>query len=287
MYVSIRQSVVNECAVLADMRNAAIAASERKAARKARSAFVAKWGRSDTPAKPFIDLMMIRKGKFTMGSPEEEDRRSDDESQVAVLINRTFEIEGTVVTQGQWRAVMGTEPWRHHNLDVNQCDDDFPAVIVTWDEAVLFCKTLTRLERKTGRLSEMQAYRLATEAEWEYACRAGTTTSYSFGDTIENFDDYGWCDDNAAGQLQIVAEKMPNPRGLCDMRGNVWEWCADSYATGLVGGDDPVGPRDGSSRVVRGGSCRGAASYCRSACRRGNAPSDRRPTIGFRVVCSR
>ena len=196
-----------------------------------------------------------------------------------------FQMGRTVVTQTQWLAVTGAAPSLEHDLDQNQCGDAFPVVFVTWAEAVLFCQTLTELERQTGRLAKTQAYRLPTEAEWEYACRAETTTSYSFGDVPEHFEDHGWCDSNAAGKLQPVAGKVPNPWGLYDMHGNVWEWCADKYVTELIGGDDPVGAEYGNSRVVRGGSCRGTVWYCRSASRRGNMPSDRRSTIGFRVVC--
>jgi hypothetical protein len=171
----------------------------------ARPAFLSAWGDASPSAKPFIDLVDIPAGSFMMGSPEDEKDRSDYENQVAVRITKPFRMGRTVITQGQWRAVMGSEPWRrdHHVVAVDyiydcqpgglkkkHCGDDFPAVYVNWDDAVLFCETLTGLERETGRVTASQSYRLPTEAEWEYACRAGTTTAYSFGDDPEQLAEY-------------------------------------------------------------------------------------------------
>jgi len=193
----------------------------------------------------------------------------------------------TVVTQRQWRDVMGTEPWLSEGLDEDECGDDCPAVYVSWDDAVLFCQTLTELERETGRLTGTQTYRLPTEAEWEYACRAGTTTTYSLGDNPDLLGDYGWYDGNSGERLHWVAAKNPNPWGLFDMHGNVWEWCADWSAATLAGGDDPVGPSAGSYRVYRGGNWFFVASYCRSAYRYNYDPWCRLAVYGFRVVVLR
>jgi formylglycine-generating enzyme required for sulfatase activity len=157
-------------------------------------------------------------------------------------------------------------------------------VHVNWDDAVLFCETLTGLERETGRLTASQSYRLPTEAEWEYACRAGTTTAYSFGDDPEQLAEYGWFDENSDYKLHPVAQKKPNPWGLFDMHGNVFEWCADWYDATLAGGDDPVGPAAGSSRVNRGGYWYYGASYCRSAFRHLDGPWLRYDRYAFRVV---
>lgn len=247
-----------------------------------RPAFLAAWGPASEPAKPILDLVDIPAGSFTMGSSENEADRSDDENQVEVRITRPFGMGRTVVTQRQWRDVMGTEPWRYEGLDEDSCGDDFPAVCVSWDDAVLFCQTLTELERETGRLAATQSYRLPTEAEWEYACRAGTTTAYSFGDDPNLLGDYGWYDGNSGQRLHVVAEKNPNPWGLYDMHGNVVEWCSDWYDDTLAGGDGPF-----ACRVGRGGSWPDDASYCRSAYRQDDTPWSRVDDVGFRVVVLR
>ena len=250
----------------------------------ARPAFLSAWGDARKSQKPFIDLVDMPAGSFTMGSPEDEADRLFHENQVQVRITKPFRMGRTVITQGQWRAVMGTEPWRYAGLDKNVCGDDFPAVHVSWDDAVLFCETLTGLERETGRLTASQSYRLPTEAEWEYACRAGATTAYSFGDDPEQLAEYGWFGENSGGKLHPVAQKKPNPWGLFDMHGNVFEWCADWYNATLAGGDDPVGPAAGSCRVYRGGSWYDVASCCRSAYRYNYAPWYRYVYGAFRVV---
>ena len=248
----------------------------------ARAGFLAKWGQGADVENPFLDLVDIPAGSFTMGSPENEAGRDDDENQVQVRITKPFRMGRTVVTQGQWREVVGTEPWRYAGLDEESCGDDFPAVYVSWDDAVLFCQTLTDLEREMGRLTATQSYRLPTEAEWEYACRAGTTTAYTFG-----LKQYGWYRDNSGGRLHRVAEKKPNPWGLFDMHGNVWEWCADWHDATLAGGDDPVGPAAGSRRVCRGGNWHYGGSACRSASRGSNDPRNSVHSKGFRVVVLR
>jgi formylglycine-generating enzyme required for sulfatase activity len=165
-----------------------------------------------------------------------------------------------------------------------------------------FCTTLTELEREAGRLAATQRYRLPTEAEWEYACRAGTTTAYSFGDNPKGFRDYGWCRENSNNKLNKVGLKKPNPWGLHDMHGNVWEWCSDWYDTALKGGVDPTGPVTDPghdvnqmvmgrmpSRVIRGGNRYCKPQLCRSAHRAGWGHEGWRLDIlvGFRVVCSR
>ena len=260
----------------------------------ARAAFLTTWDGSLKPEKRFIDLVEIPAGTFMMGSAENEVGRTlDAEDQVTARITKPFRMARTVVTQGQWWEVMGTEPWRYAGLEKHQCGDDFPAVYVSWADAVLFCQMLTDLERETGRLKATQSYRLPTEAEWEYACRAGTTTAYSFGDSPQQLKDHGWYDRNSRGRLHKVAGKKPNPWGLFDMHGNVWEWCADWYADKLAGGDDPVGPaaecdakhfHDGTrpDHVTRGGEWDDEEYHCRSAFRRD--PRYRSDYGGFRVV---
>ena len=240
-----------------------------------------------------MEFILIPAGKFTMGSPKKEKDRGDDEKQVKVTITRAFELGKTVVTQKQWTEVMGTDPWNWENL--KETGDNYPAVYVSWDKASLFCEHLTSYEREAGRLSANQTYRLPTEAEWEYACRAGTTTAYSFGDAESSLGDYAWyCENsgvdsaglsNGDSKLHEVATKKPNPWGLFDMHGNVWEWCEDWYKDFLSGGNDPQGPSAGSDRVFRGGNWLSDASFCRSADRTYRNPTGSGYRYGgFRIV---
>ena len=163
--------------------------------------------------------------------------------------------------------------------------DDYPAANVNWHDAVEFCR---KLSEKAGL-----EYRLPTEAEWEYACRAGTTTAYSLGDDASELGEYAWYSENPrdVGQeyAHIVGQKKPNPWGLYDMHGNVWEWCSDwhgDYPSGSV--TDPAGPSSGSSRVGRGGSWLYEAGYCRSAHRLPSLPTRFGPgdNAGFRIGLS-
>ena len=161
-----------------------------------------------------------------------------------------------------------------------------PVEQVSWDEAVEFCRKLSELpeEKSAG-----YAYRLPTEAEWEYACRAGTTTKYSFGDSDSELDEYAWYGKAEAlgGTTHPVGEKKPNAWGLYDMHGNVWEWCQDwhgKYLSGPV--TDPTGPSSGSFRVFRGGGWSFISQDCRSAFRSGFSPGSRSHYLGFRVLRS-
>jgi formylglycine-generating enzyme required for sulfatase activity len=181
------------------------------------------------------------------------------------------------VTQAQYEQVMGVNPSEFKGANN-------PVETVTWDDAVEFCRRLSALpaEKAAGNV-----YRLPTEAEWEYACRAGTTTMYSFGDDESDLCDYGWSRENSDGKTHPVGSKLPNAWGLYDMHGNVWEWCQDwlgDYPRGSV--TDPSGATSGSSRVYRGGSWDYTAEICRSAYRNGNVPSYRYFNFGFRVSLS-
>jgi formylglycine-generating enzyme len=237
-----------------------------------------------------MTLNKIPAGTFMMGSPESEADRVDDETQHRVTISKPFYMQTTEVTQGQWKAVMSYEPWKGQ-LDVNE-GPDYPAVYVSWNDAVAYCKKLSEKKGKT--------YRLPTEAEWEYACRAGTKTAWSFGNDEKVLGDYAWYRENAEAigekYAHQVAQKKPNAWGLHDMHGNVWEWCHDYY-----GGDyykqspkrDPTGPTRGLSgpkgyhiRVQRGGSWedRFGARYSRSAYHGGGVTAYRYDYRGFRVV---
>jgi formylglycine-generating enzyme required for sulfatase activity len=166
-----------------------------------------------------------------------------------------------------------------------------PVENVSWEDAVEFCRKLSELpaEKAAGNV-----YRLPTEAEWEYACRAGTTTNFSFGDDESDFGDYAWCVENSANETHNsanethpVGDKLPNAWGLYDMHGNVLEWCQDwygDYPSGSV--TDPSGATSGSNRVSRGGSWGYSAEGCRSALRYGGLPSFRYDYFGFRVSLS-
>jgi sulfatase modifying factor 1 len=222
----------------------------------------------------------IPAGTFTMGSPEGEEGRRDNETQHKVTITKAFYMQTTEVTQGQWMAVMGTEPWKGENFV--QEGPGYAASWLNWDDAVAYCKKLSEIEDKT--------YRLPTEAEWEYACRAGTKTTWSFGDDEASLGDYAWYDSNAGDRGDKYAHKVglkkPNAFGLYDMHGNVWEWVYDYFGEDYYKQSpeqEPQGPARGSSRVLRGGSWNHSTRYSRSA-GRGWAGAVVRDRNGFRLV---
>ena len=232
-----------------------------------------------------MKLVLIPKGTFMMGSPESEERRRNDETQHQVTISKDYYLGVTEVTQGQYEKVMGTNPIYFLKRVIRKSDSSmYPVEQVSWGDAVEFCKKLSDLpeEKAAGRV-----YRLPTEAEWEYACRAGSKTAYSFGESSESLGDYAWVEGNSNKQTHPVGEKKANAWGLYDMHGNVWEWCSDwlgEYPKGAV--SDPVGPREGSIRVIRGGGWSGGAALCRSAIRGWCNPSFRKGYYGFRVALS-
>jgi formylglycine-generating enzyme required for sulfatase activity len=230
-----------------------------------------------------------------MGSPPDEPERRSDEGQVEVTLTKGFWMGKFEVTQGRWQRVMGEFPHQHPAGE----GDDFPVVEVNYGEAEAFCRKLTELARQTGDLPEGWEFRLPTEAQWEYACRAGTTTATSFGDQLSNKQA------NFQGRPYNGAEKGPalnratpvgsypaNPWGLHDMHGNVCEWCRDWYHSKLPGGDDPdlssvkgTRNRDGTfSRVRRGGAWCDDGWPNRSAFRQRFEPERRSNHIGFRVA---
>jgi formylglycine-generating enzyme required for sulfatase activity len=215
-----------------------------------------------------LELVPIKPGSFLMGSLESEAGRSNDEGpQTRVTITREFSMGKYLVTQEQYEAVMGNNPSSFKGTP------NLPVESVSWLDATNFCARLTERERQAGRLPEGKVYRLPTEAEWEYACRAGTTTRFSFGDDPQGTEvgKYAWYDGNSGRQTHPVGTKLPNPWGLYDMHGNVFEWCQAWYSDSLPGGSvtDPQGASSGTSRALRGGSWSYSARYCRSACRVG------------------
>jgi tetratricopeptide (TPR) repeat protein len=212
-----------------------------------------------------MELRFLPPGKF----------RSSEEART-VTLSRPYLIGATEVTNGQWKRVMGdtTSYWKEDNLPVNGC---------RWEEASEFCRKLSALpeERAANR-----RYRLPTEAEWEYACRAGTTTRFSFGDDEAELVDYAWCEANSAKQVHPVRQKKPNSWGLYDMHGNVWEWCSDWHADHPSRDEtNPTGPATGYMRVFRGGCWIYGAGSCPSSHRPGLDPSPSHyGRLGFRVV---
>ena len=206
-------------------------------------------------------------GSFTMGSSESEEDRLSTEKQVKVTLTKGFWMAKTEVTQAQWQAVMGNNPSRFEG-------DDLPVENVSWDDAQVFIKKVNG----SGEIPKGWKIALPTEAQWEYACRAGETGPYS-GGTI---DQVAWYDDNSGSKTHDVGTKKPNARGLHDMHGNVWEWCADWHDDSLRGGTDPSGPSSGVYRVFRGGSWGDSAADCRAAYRDGNSPDVRGSPLGFR-----
>jgi formylglycine-generating enzyme required for sulfatase activity len=222
-----------------------------------------------------LAVRWIPSGRFTMGSPSSEPGRTFDEVQHEAVLTRGFFLAETECTQGQWERVMGGNP-------SNFMGTERPVERVSWDEAVEYCRKLTAKQCAEGILPEGWEWRLPTEAEWEYAARAGTT-----GPRYGELDAIGWWDGNSGRQTHPVKQKAANAWGLHDMMGNVSEWCSDwraDYPTGSV--PDPTGPSSGSFRVTRGGSWYFFASSERSANRGGHPPGDRTLTLGFRPALS-
>jgi len=220
-----------------------------------------------------MKLVLIPTGEFLMGSPDGDPSAfAGEQPQHGVRITKPFYLGVTAVTQEQYEGVMGTNPSRFKGAQL-------PVEDVSWDDAVAFCRKLGSQERLS--------YRLPTEAEWEYFCRAGSTSQWCFGDDESLLEEYAWYEKNSGHTTHPVGEKKPNGWGLHDMHGNVWEWCSDWYGTyAATALDDPRGPMAGSFRVIRGGSWYYGARYCRSAHRSRGTPGSRYNSLGFRLACS-
>lgn len=261
-----------------------------------------------------MKLVLIPKGSFTMGSPIEQKIRAKEEVQHQVTISQDYYLGVTEVTQGQYKIVMGTNPSYFQKRVLRKNDTSkHPVEQVSWDNAVEFCRKLSEVpeEKKAGRV-----YRLPTEAEWEYACRAGTKSAYNFGDDRRNLGDHAWFGNNSGTKTLDSAvlwhelkntpqdyldtllsegcathpcgEKKANAWGLYDMHGNVFEWCSDWYSDyPKEAVTDPTGPKEGSFRVIRGGGWFISPANCRSAYRNGQRPSDGVVGNGFRLALDR
>ena len=226
-------------------------------------------------ADPIVRGVWIEPGTFFMGSPDSEEGRSSDESRHQVTLTKRLFLSEAPCTQSQWEAVMGSNPSNFKGADR-------PVEQVTWDEAVEFCRKLTKMHQDAGAMPQGWAWRLPTEAEWEYAARAGTT-----GPRHGELEAIAWHSGNSGSETHPVKQKAANAWGLYDMIGNVWEWCSDWYGDYPAGAvTDPTGSNSGSSRVSRGGSWRSVARYCRSAYRFRFEPGYRFHYLGFRPVLS-
>jgi formylglycine-generating enzyme required for sulfatase activity len=235
-----------------------------------------------------IAMVNLGAGEFLMGSPRYEEDRESDEDRHQVTLTRGFLIGKTEVTQAQWRAVMASNP-SHFSGDTR------PVENVTFFQSVEFCNELSLREGFQPAYGfrgeeifwnrEADGYRLPTEAEWEYACRAGSQQRFTNGDRQSDVAAISWTRNNSSGRTHDVASRDPNRWGLHDMHGNVWEWCwnwSSPYPTRFA--VDPEGPQTGTSRVIRGGSWDNSHEACRSANHNGARPDFKAGVLGFRVA---
>lgn len=236
---------------------------------------------------PKIEFVWCPSGKFMMGA---EGRRRGE----SVDVSNGFWISKYEVTQREWTQVMNTSPWQNKG---RREGDRFPATSVSWSDASKFCGKLNGLERDAKRLPKDWRYALPTEVQWEYACRAGSTSTFSFGDKLTELPQYAWFGATNSSRgvrssalneryAHEVGALKPNAWGLHDMHGNVWEWCGDWYDGDFYlssPASDPTGPASGTERVIRGGGWLRGPRLCRSAYRGRLAPEERSNFSGFRV----
>ena len=258
-----------------------------------------------TNVVPRPNMVWISPGTFVMGSPTSEALRNSNEMEHTVTLTKGFYMGKYAVTQGEYLALIGINPSYFTTNDYNRNpippDLNRPVETVFWNDATNYCVYLTQQEQAAGRLPVGWVYRLPTESEREYACRAGTTTAFHYGNALRggmaNFKDYYEYDASSGdiyfsspavpwlARTTTVGSYQPNAWGLHDMHGNVWEWCLDWYGTYPTGSViDPQGATSGSYHVIRGGSWNYYADFCRSADRYDNYSSSGDGHFGFRVV---
>ncbi len=231
---------------------------------------------SELKTESGVEIVQLPGGRFKMGDENEVDAIPHE------VVVSSFYIDKYPVTQEEYKRVMEKNPsrWKAAKNPVEQ---------VRWSDAVRYCNARSRLEKlqpcydlQTWQCDfNANGYRLPTEAEWEYACRAGTKTAYFFGNAPLKLKDYAWFDENSGAKPRPVAQKQPNPWGLYDMYGNVWEWCHDFYQVDYYQEspeENPKGPKTGETKVVRGGAWKFSADSCRSGYRYNEAP-------GYADVC--
>ncbi len=227
------------------------------------------------------EMVLIRGGTFTMGDKDEVDAPPHE------VVVAPFYMDKLLVTQAKYRELMNANPSRWKG-------DDNPVEQLRWSEAARFCNLRSEKEGlhpcydpKTWTCNfDADGYRLPSEAEWEFACRAGTTTTYFFGDSPTALGDYAWFDRNSGGHPRPVGRKQPNPWGLYDICGNVWEWCNDFYKVDYYGEsprDNPRGPKTGENKVVRGGAWRFGPESCKSGYRYNENPGSADVCFGYDI----
>lgn len=217
--------------------------------------------------KTGIEFILVKPGTFLMGNNE---GISHDSPVHKVTITKPFFMGKFSVTQKQYQKVIETNP------SINKAEEN-PVENVSWDDCMDFVKKLNKFSEED--------FRLPTEAEWEYCCKAGTTSLYFFGDNKGDLCDYGWYKDNSGRKSQKVGTKKQNPWGFYDMLGNVWEWCQDwhsPYTSKAV--TDPKGASSGNNKISRGGACNGSEIVCSCSTRNGTPPDNKSYAYGFRLV---
>ena len=247
--------------------------------------------RNDNELK--LEMVWCPPGKFQ----HQEVIDGEKDPSIEVTLTRGFWIGKMEVKQSEWKKLMESEPWKapevlKEDLEVPQAGPEYPATYVSWIEALKFCVKLTEIERQAKRLTDRWEYTLPTEAEWEYACRAGANSMFCYGDDDADFANYGWYAENVATGEEYFAHRVKQKRGnawgLYDVHGNVAEWCRDGYKSRFAGGTNPERRyiNQWGCRIVRGGSWSDNAEHCAASYRSAGPQTGSGTTIGFRVALS-